>query len=51
VTLQVAKDAKPGALDGDVTIHTSDKIKPVITIPVKGMVKATTQASGTGAAK
>ena len=50
VTLQVAKDAKPGALDGEVTIYTSDKIKPVVTIPVKGMVKAaTTTASGTGA--
>ncbi len=39
VTLQVAKDAKPGALDGNVTIYTSDKAKPTITVPVKGTVK------------
>jgi hypothetical protein len=39
VTLQIAKDAKPGALDGNVLVHTSDKIKPVVTIPVKGTVK------------
>jgi hypothetical protein len=45
VTLQVAKDAKPGALDGEVTIHTSDKVKPVVTIPVKGMVKAAAAAT------
>ena len=48
VTLQIAKDAKPGALDGPVVIHTSDRIKPVVTVPVKGSVKAaaTTTASG-----
>lgn len=40
VTLQVAKDSKPGALDGAVLIHTSDKVKPVVTIPVKGTVKS-----------
>lgn len=40
VTLQVAKDAKPGAVDGQITIHTSDKVKPVVTIPVRAMVKA-----------
>lgn len=40
VTLQVAKDAKPGALDGNVTIYTSDKAKPTVVIPVKGMIKA-----------
>ena len=39
VTLQVAKDAKPGALEGNVLIHTSDKSQPVVTIPVKGSVK------------
>jgi hypothetical protein len=39
VTLQVAKDAKPGALDGTVLIHTNDKVQPVVTIPVKGTVK------------
>jgi len=40
VTLQVAKDAKPGALDGSVLIHTSDKVTPLVTIPVKGTVKS-----------
>jgi len=39
VTLQIAKDAKPGAIDGNVLVHTSDKLKPVVTIPVKGTVK------------
>jgi len=39
VTLQVAKDAKPGDLDGTVKIYTNDKINPVVTLPVKGVVK------------
>ncbi len=39
VTLQVAKDAKPGILDGNILIHTSDKTKPTVTIPIKGTVK------------
>lgn len=50
LTLQVAKDAKPGALDGSVLVHTNDTVKPVVTIPVKGMVKAAQSASA-GAAK
>lgn len=41
VTLQVAKDAKPGALDGNVTVYTNDTAKPTVVIPVKGTVKAT----------
>lgn len=41
VTLQVAKDAKPGALDGNVTIYTSDRAKPTVVIPIKGTIKAT----------
>lgn len=41
LTLQVSKDAKPGALDGSVLVHTNDSIKPVVTIPVKGTVKTT----------
>ena len=45
LTLQVAKDAKPGAVDGQVTVQTNDKIRPVVTIPVKAMVKATESAS------
>jgi len=39
VTLQVAKDAKPGVLEGNVVIHTSDRIQPVVTVPIKGSVK------------
>jgi hypothetical protein len=39
VTLQVAKNAKPGALDGNVTIYTSDKAKPTVIVPVKGTIK------------
>jgi hypothetical protein len=39
VTLQIAKDAKPGDLDGTVKIYTNDKINPVVTLPVKGVVK------------
>lgn len=45
VTLQVAKDAKPGDLDGQVKIYTNDKINPVVTVPVKGTVKSNTTAS------
>jgi hypothetical protein len=46
VTLQVAKDAKPGDIDGTVKIYTSDKVNPVVTLPVKGTVKKV-GASGT----
>jgi hypothetical protein len=42
VTLQLAKDAKPGDIDGTVNIYTSDKINPVVSVPVKGTVKAAT---------
>jgi hypothetical protein len=47
VTLQVKKDAKPGDIDGQVKIFTSDKINPVVTVPFKGTVKtaATPSAS------
>lgn len=48
VTLQIAKDAKPGALDGNVLIHTSDTAKPLVTIPVKGTVKAATTTANAG---
>jgi uncharacterized protein DUF1573 len=40
VTLQVGKDAKPGAIDGNVTVYTSDKVKPMVVIPIKGTIKA-----------
>ena len=42
VTVQVSKDAKPGDLDGKITIHTNDKIRPTVEVPVKGTVKAAT---------
>jgi hypothetical protein len=46
VTLQVAKDAKAGDLDGQVKIYTNDKVTPVVNVPVKGVVKgATTSAA------
>ncbi|HEY0371865.1 MAG TPA: DUF1573 domain-containing protein [Thermoanaerobaculia bacterium] len=40
VTLQVAKDAKPGDVDGNITIYTNDSAKPTVTIPVKGTIKS-----------
>jgi hypothetical protein len=45
VTLQIAKDAKPGDVDGAVTIYTNDKINPIITVPVKATIKAATPAA------
>ena len=51
LTLQVAKDAKPGVLDGTVLVHTNDSVKPLVTIPVKGMVKAAQAASAGAASK
>jgi hypothetical protein len=46
VTLQLAKDSKPGDLDGTVKIYTSDKMNPVVTVPVKGTVKAFSSSKG-----
>ena len=48
VTLQVAKDAKPGDLKGNVKIYTNDKVNSVITVPVAGTVKT---AAATAASK
>ena len=39
VTLQVAKDAKPGDLKGNVKIYTNDKINAIVVVPVNGTVK------------
>ncbi|HLJ73673.1 MAG TPA: DUF1573 domain-containing protein [Thermoanaerobaculia bacterium] len=39
VTLQVSKNAKPGDIDGTVKIYTTDKVNPVVTLPVKGTIK------------
>jgi hypothetical protein len=44
VTLQIAKDAKPGDVDGTVKIFTSDKVNPIVTVPVKATVKGTAAA-------
>jgi len=40
VTLQVAKNAKPGDLDGTVKIYTNDQVNPVVTVPIKATVKS-----------
>src|SRR5207247_161796 len=40
VTLQIAKDAKPGDIDGEVKIYTNDKINGVVKVPIKGTIKA-----------
>jgi hypothetical protein len=45
VTLQIAKDAKPGDVDGAVTIYTNDKVNPVIKVPMKATIKAATPAA------
>jgi hypothetical protein len=45
VTLQIAKDAKPGDVDGAVTIYTNDKVNPVVKIPMKATIKAATPAA------
>ncbi len=47
VTLQIAKDAKPGDIDGEVKIYTNDKINGVVKVPIKGTIKpgATPSAS------
>jgi hypothetical protein len=45
VTLQVAKDTKPGDLDGMVKIYTNDQVIPVVTVPVKATVKAPAKSS------
>lgn len=48
VTLQLAKDSKPGDLDGTVKIYTSDKMNPIVTVPVKGTVKALSASTSKG---
>jgi len=45
VTLQIAKDAKPGEVDGTVKIYTNDKINPVVTVPMRGTIKASAPAA------
>lgn len=45
ITAQVARDAKPGDIDGTVKIYTTDTVNPVVTVPVKATVKPTVSAS------
>jgi len=45
VMLQVAKNAKPGEVDGLVKIYTNDKVNPIVTVPVKGTIKAAVATS------
>jgi hypothetical protein len=45
VTLQIAKDAKPGDVDGAVTIYTNDKVNPIVKVPMKATIKAATPAA------
>ena len=45
VTLQIAKDAKPGDVDGTVKIFTNDKVTPVVTVPMKATIKSRTNAA------
>jgi hypothetical protein len=40
VNLKVAKNAQPGDINGTVKIYTTDKINPVITLPISGTIKA-----------
>jgi hypothetical protein len=51
VTLQIAKDAKPGDLDGSVKIYTNDKVNPVVTVPLKATIKAGTPAASAAKSK
>lgn len=39
VEVRLSNDAKAGSVDGDLKIYTTDVSTPVVTIPVKGMVK------------
>jgi hypothetical protein len=45
VTLQVAKNAKPGDVEGTVKIYTNDHVTPIVTVPVKATVKAAPKAA------
>jgi len=51
VTLQIAKDAKPGDLKGNVKIYTNDKINSIVTVPVNGTVKTGAPASAAKSSK
>jgi len=40
VTLQIARDAKPGQFEGQIRIFTNDTVTPVVTVPFKGTIRA-----------
>lgn len=40
VTLQVVRNAAPGPLQGEITVHTNHAKRPLVTIPIKGVVRA-----------
>jgi hypothetical protein len=39
VTLRITRDAKPGHIEGQIRIFTTDKVNPVVTVPFKGAIK------------
>lgn len=45
VTLQISKDAKPGDVDGVITIHTNDKTTPIVKVPMRATIKAAAPAA------
>jgi Protein of unknown function (DUF1573) len=45
VTLQVAKDAKPGDVEGTVKIYTNNEVNPIVTVPMKATVKVAPKAA------
>jgi len=45
VSLQIAKDAKPGDVDGSVKIYTKDKMTQVVTVPMKATIKTAAPAA------
>jgi hypothetical protein len=51
VTLQVAKDAKPGDVNGTITLYTNDKGNPKVVVPVKGTIKPAIAATTASSSK
>lgn len=39
VSIKLTEGAKPGLLDSSLKIHTNDEINPIVTIPMKGLVR------------
>lgn len=51
VKLSIDKDAKPGMLDGNITVYTNDIARPTTTIPIKGLVKTASVAAAPASSK